>query len=195
MGIAPLRLVVCVLVLVAGVASTDAKAKEWTTFKDCSSCVTAGHGWSVKKQRCGMYANTLCPDLVSAPDLEAALAAQIRTIHREFNPRGRAGKLGGEEALVTAMVERFKGQEQQVTQQLKEKTGEYSYVKNFISYHLANPPPPPTKDIVKEIYKIFDQAGVPKEAADKKLLTFSGKEENLLWMVRKHSLARELLKN
>ena len=80
---------------------------------------------------------------------------------------------------------RFEGREAEVAPDLKARTGEYQFVKNMVSYHLANPPPPPLQDIKKQIYKIFGDEGVSKEAVDKKLESFAGREEDLLKLVHK----------
>jgi hypothetical protein len=56
--------------LLLALVTTVAASASFKDFTTCDSCVGAGFGWSVKKQRCGGYANRACasaPPAVASP--------------------------------------------------------------------------------------------------------------------------------
>ena len=48
----------------------------FTQYADCASCVGAGFGWSVKKGKCGGYANKDCPP--AEQEQQVCFAASLR---------------------------------------------------------------------------------------------------------------------
>lgn len=42
-------------------ARESPRSSSLLSFSDCHACVEAGYGWSSKKQRCGGFANKVCP--------------------------------------------------------------------------------------------------------------------------------------
>ena len=58
---------VATFALLVAHTSSDAGAL-FGRYTDCASCVGAGFGWSLKKGKCGGYANKECP---SAPPMLA----------------------------------------------------------------------------------------------------------------------------
>eukprot|EP01051_Picozoa_sp_SAG22_P009596 SAG22_NODE_809_length_7067_cov_5.261768_4_plen_310_part_00 len=78
-----------------------ATAGKFDGFKDCSSCVAAGFGWSEAKQRCGGFANKECAPAASTGTAAASPAAAAAAAE----PAGKwARLLALHEAAVAAHV-------------------------------------------------------------------------------------------
>ena len=86
-----------VLALLAGTSA----AGKFDHLTSCSSCIAAGLGWSVKKAKCGGYANRQCPEETPPPPapLRRPPAATAQQQHQtaaatEPEPEGAAELYG-----------------------------------------------------------------------------------------------------
>lgn len=63
-------------------ADSVSAASKFATFQTCEECVAAGHGWSLKKGKCGKFATSKCPQKT----VEKPVLADLGHKNKGFKP-------------------------------------------------------------------------------------------------------------